>query len=105
MKRENILPLMLVLLGTTAGGAIAYHGWWNWLEPVTGMATLAVAAGGWLRSFMLERKLGAVMEQKSFQVTLGLREGYLERRSIRSWRPKRPTASGCRDESMGVRSF
>ena len=78
MKRENILPLALVLLGVTIGILVAWKGGWDYLEPVIGLATLAVAAGGWLRSFLLERKLGAVMEQKSFQVTLGLREGYLE---------------------------
>ncbi len=78
MKKENLLPLMVVFFGATAGLTVSVLHLWDWIEPVIGLTTLGVAAGGWLRSFIVERKLGDVMEQKDFQVTFGLREGYLE---------------------------
>ena len=75
---KYLLPAGLVLAGVGSGVLVARMGWWDVVEPVTGMTTLAVAALAWLRSWMLGRTLEASMEQKSFQLTLGLREGYAE---------------------------
>jgi hypothetical protein len=76
--KKYFLPASLVLVGVVVSGVILYYSLWNWLEPVTGVATLVVASLGWLRSYRFERELGAVMEQKTFEITLGLRRGYLE---------------------------
>jgi len=76
MKKDFIIPAAVFACGLAAGVAIVITDKWGWFEPVIGMATLAAAAGGWIRSILIERKLGSVMEQKSFQITFGLRAGY-----------------------------
>ncbi len=76
--KNYLLPAILLLVGVMTGGSIARFGGWDILEPIIAATTLCVAAASGLRSLALERKLECSMEQKSFQLTLGLREGYLE---------------------------
>ena len=77
---EKILPALIIGAGVIAGVAMDPNllGGWEHFDPLVNAVTLAVAAAAWLRSMALERKLEVSMEHKSFQLTLGLREGYLE---------------------------
>lgn len=73
MKKSGIA---IFLGGTLFGILLAVFGGWDFVEPVTAMATLSVATLAWLRSIALERKLGTAMEKKNFEITFGLRAGY-----------------------------
>lgn len=76
MKKKIFLSAGLVLVGAAVGIAMAMNGWWNIAEPVAWTVQMAVLAIALIRSWLLERKLESTMEQKSFQITFGLRRGY-----------------------------
>ncbi|MFH1744979.1 MAG: hypothetical protein ABH881_02300 [bacterium] len=72
----KVLTGLIFASGIGCGILLAVYGKWDIVEPVIGMATLAVSAVIWLRHKALERKLGDSMEQKKFEITFGLRAGY-----------------------------
>jgi|GEM_PF-1424122 len=64
-----------VIVGVFIGIIIAsFTNSWNFLEPIIGIATLAVAAGAWLEA----KKSQNVMHKKTFEISFGLRKGYKE---------------------------
>jgi len=64
-----------VIVGVVIGILIAsFTNSWNFLEPVIGIATLAVSAGAWLEA----KKSQNVMKKKTFEISFGLRKGYKE---------------------------
>lgn len=42
-----LTPAAMLVLGVVLGLVAAALGWWDWLEPVAGLATLATAAATW----------------------------------------------------------
>lgn len=76
--KRYLLPAGLVLVGAGIGVVLGVTNAWNYAEPVAWGVQMALLATALLRSRILERKLEVSMEQKSFQITLGLREGYME---------------------------
>ena len=76
--KRYLLPVGLVLVGGGIGLVLAFTGGWNYVEPVAWGVQMGALATALLRSRLLERKFEASMEQKAFQITLGLREGYLK---------------------------
>lgn len=64
-----------MIIGVLIGIIIAFiPGGWNFVEPVTGMATLAVAFAAWLEVI----KSRNVIKKKTFEISFGLRKGYKE---------------------------
>lgn len=63
-----------VIVGVIIGIIIALTDSWNLLEPVIGIATLAVAAGVWLET----KRSQNVIKKKTFEISFGLRKGYEE---------------------------
>lgn len=56
--------------------AVIPHGW-GYIEPTTGIATLAIAGYVAWENQQLQKRLGdAAMEQKKFEVSFGLQKGY-----------------------------
>jgi len=63
-----------VIVGVSVGIIITLTNSWNLLEPVIGIATLAIAAGAWLEV----KKSKNVIKKKTFEISFGLRKGYQE---------------------------
>jgi len=64
-----------VIAGVLIGIIVAFiPNGWNIIEPVTGMATLAVATAAWYEA----RKSQNVIQKKTFEISFGLRKGYKE---------------------------
>lgn len=67
--------MVAVVAGVIIGFIIAFvPNGWNIVEPVTGMATLAVATAAWYEA----KKSSNSMKKKMFEVSFGLRKGYAE---------------------------
>jgi len=75
MKKYVFLSA-LVLAGAAIGVLLAINDWWAIVEPVAWAVQMAMLAAALLYSWLVERKLETSMEQKSFQITFGLRSGY-----------------------------
>lgn len=73
---DSLLAAGLVLGGVVVGLAIAYLGWWDFLEPISWTTQTSVLLIGFVAAWRWGRKLQASMPQKSFQLTFGLRRGY-----------------------------
>lgn len=66
------------IAGTVIGLIIAFvPNTWNIIEPVTGIATLTIAAYvAWENQQIQKRLSENAMEQKKFEITFGLQKGY-----------------------------
>ena len=113
MSKKFLSPIVF-LIGATVGVLAAAFDGWSIIEPVIGMATLAVAGLAWFYSIRFERKLSS-MDHKKFEITFGLRAGYEgeetdfalvdARKAIRSWMSSRierslPILSGMTQDTV-----
>lgn len=73
---KKFFTVSVFMLGAVGGVLLARYGGWNFVEPIIGIATLAVAGLGWLNSIRVERRLGDSMDHRKFEITFGLRAGY-----------------------------
>lgn len=74
-----------ILVGTICGILLYFKGW-DIADPVSNLITLAFALAAWFEAKKIERSLQAsVMEQKTFQITFGLRAGYEGEAQIFQW--------------------
>ncbi len=73
---KKLLTICFVAAGVLLGILVAKFGWWDIIEPITGMATLALAGGAMFNSWLTGRKLEASVQQRRFEMTFLLRDGY-----------------------------
>ena len=73
----TIVGIVGVLIGIII--ALIPNGW-NILEPIIGVATLAVASAAWFEA----KKAQNVIKKKTFEISFGLRKGYKEDAEISS---------------------
>lgn len=77
MKLLKNKTVIVAILGGAVGLLLAFVHGWDIVEPVTGIATLAISGYVAWENQQLQKRLGdSAMEQKKFEVTFGLQQGY-----------------------------
>ena len=73
--KKYLASMVVVVVGAGLGVMLNFLDIWSWVEPITGTATIALSVVLWIRTAAIERRQDS-MEQKPFQLTIGLLEGY-----------------------------